>query len=128
MAFRISERTVLELGAELISSDQVAVYELVKNAIDAKSDGGVEIVFSIAFSDSNFVEVLEELNAGDTSLTLETIKTKILTVVEPSTPPDLIQQLTIRLDACRTVQDLRDRFQISTPERIRLRFGIPVWA
>lgn len=35
MAFRIQARTILQLGAELISSDAVAFYELIKNAFDA---------------------------------------------------------------------------------------------
>jgi hypothetical protein len=37
MSFRILARTILELGAELISSDGVALYELIKNGIDAGS-------------------------------------------------------------------------------------------
>jgi signal transduction histidine kinase len=39
MAFKITARTILHLGAELISSDAVALYELVKNAFDAGSEG-----------------------------------------------------------------------------------------
>ena len=35
--FKVSARTVLELGAELISSDIIAFYELVKDAFDAGS-------------------------------------------------------------------------------------------
>lgn len=35
--FRVSARTILQLGAELISSDAVAFYELIKNAFDARS-------------------------------------------------------------------------------------------
>lgn len=35
--FRVTARTVLQLGAELISSDAVAFYELIKNAFDAGS-------------------------------------------------------------------------------------------
>ena len=37
MSFRITARTLLQLGAELISSDAVAFFELVKNAFDAGS-------------------------------------------------------------------------------------------
>lgn len=37
MSFRVAARTVLQLGAELISSDAVAFFELVKNAFDAGS-------------------------------------------------------------------------------------------
>ncbi len=36
--FAISARTILQLGGELISSDGVAFYELIKNAVDAGSD------------------------------------------------------------------------------------------
>lgn len=35
--FRVSARTILQLGAELISSDAIAFYELIKNAVDAGS-------------------------------------------------------------------------------------------
>ena len=38
MTFRVSARTLLHLGAELISSDSVALFELVKNAFDAGSE------------------------------------------------------------------------------------------
>ena len=37
MSFKFAARTILELGKELISSDEVALYELIKNAIDAGS-------------------------------------------------------------------------------------------
>lgn len=37
MSFRVTARTILQLGAELISSDAVAFFELVKNAFDAGS-------------------------------------------------------------------------------------------
>ncbi len=37
MAFRITARTILHLGSELISSDAIAFYELIKNAFDAQS-------------------------------------------------------------------------------------------
>ncbi|MER9977746.1 ATP-binding protein [Mesorhizobium sp. M0085] len=46
MAFKVAARAVLELGAELISSDEIAIYELVKNAFDAQSPT-VEVIFKI---------------------------------------------------------------------------------
>jgi signal transduction histidine kinase len=36
-SFRVNARTLLQLGAELISSDGIAFYELIKNAFDARS-------------------------------------------------------------------------------------------
>lgn len=37
MSFKVTARTILQLGAELISSDAIAFYELIKNAFDARS-------------------------------------------------------------------------------------------
>src|SRR5712692_8757770 len=37
MPFEVKARILLELGAELISSDPIALYELIKNSIDAGS-------------------------------------------------------------------------------------------
>ncbi|WP_407496316.1 ATP-binding protein [Pseudooceanicola sp. MF1-13] len=45
--FKVTARTVLELGSELISSDPIAFYELIKNGIDAGSKDGVTILFDI---------------------------------------------------------------------------------
>jgi signal transduction histidine kinase len=53
MAFKFAARTLLELGKELISSDEVAIYELIKNSIDAKSPV-VEIDFNICLLKSDF--------------------------------------------------------------------------
>ena len=39
MSFKVQARTLLQLGAELISSDAVALFELIKNAFDAGSPG-----------------------------------------------------------------------------------------
>ena len=43
MSFKITARTLLHLGAELISTDSIALFELVKNAFDARSENGVSI-------------------------------------------------------------------------------------
>lgn len=48
MNFRVSARAVLELGSELISSDIIAFYELIKNAFDAGSKSGADIRFRVA--------------------------------------------------------------------------------
>ena len=37
MSFRVTARTILHLGSELISSDGIAFYELIKNALDARA-------------------------------------------------------------------------------------------
>lgn len=60
MAFEFKARVLLELGAELISSDAVALFELVKNALDAKS-ASVEIEILIGMQHSAYVQLLELL-------------------------------------------------------------------
>ena len=40
MAFKVAARTILQLGSELISSDSIAFYELIKNGFDAGSNRG----------------------------------------------------------------------------------------
>ena len=62
MSFRISARTIFHLGSELISSDGVAFYELIKNSIDAGSRTvSIRIVSRIQFTD--YDSILRELGA-----------------------------------------------------------------
>jgi signal transduction histidine kinase len=60
MGFKFAARTLLELGKELISSDEVALYELIKNSIDARSEV-VVIVFNICMLRSHFDEAIDAL-------------------------------------------------------------------
>lgn len=51
MTFNVKARVLLELGAELISSDGIALYELIKNSVDAGSEN-VEIRVNVALAAS----------------------------------------------------------------------------
>lgn len=52
MSFRVSARTILQLGAELVSSDAVSFYELIKNAFDAKSpDVRIDVDIALPWDD-----------------------------------------------------------------------------
>lgn len=82
MAFRVSARMILELGAELISSDAVALYELIKNAIDAGSPD-VRISVQVVLRRSFFTEAVEALEEGDE---VEPIREKLLNNLEPNAP------------------------------------------
>ena len=55
--FRITARTVLELGSELISSDIIAFYELIKNGFDAKTKAGVDVKFDIVLTRRAFLRL-----------------------------------------------------------------------
>ncbi len=55
--FKITARTVLELGSELISSDIIAFYELIKNGFDAGTTDGVDIRFNIVIRRNAYLEL-----------------------------------------------------------------------
>jgi signal transduction histidine kinase len=71
--FKFAARTLLELGKELISSDEVALYELIKNGIDAGSPR-IEIVVEIVMTHTSYVTALDAL---DEETPPETVLTKV---------------------------------------------------
>ena len=60
--FKVSARTVLELGAELISSDIIAFYELAKNAFDAGSRSGAEIRFQVVLRRNSYLRLRAQID------------------------------------------------------------------
>lgn len=67
MSFTFEARTLLELGKELISTDEVALYELIKNAIDAKSPR-VELVVTIQLTHTAYRNAIRDLANPNVSL------------------------------------------------------------
>ena len=56
MGFRVTARTVLHLGSELISSDGIALYELIKNALDAQSpEVRIDVVCRMDFGAVDYI-------------------------------------------------------------------------
>ena len=80
--FKICARTVLELGAELISSDVIAFYELIKNAFDAKSPTGAEIRFEIVLRRNDYLKYRQR--AMDGSDDIELLKAGVENAMDPS--------------------------------------------
>ena len=66
--FKVTARTVLELGSELISSDIIAFYELIKNGFDAETKDGVEIRFDIVLSLRSFSSLRNRSNEKEVPL------------------------------------------------------------
>lgn len=60
MSFKFSARAILELGKELISTDEVALFELIKNSVDAASPR-VEIIVSIQMLFSDYTEAISKV-------------------------------------------------------------------
>ena len=111
MTFKVAARTVLELGAELISSDAVAIYELVKNAIDARSKDGVRIEFCITLRHSDYVDIraqAEELQShgpvGDREreavlARLDELRTAVVDRLLPDAPVDARNAVASAIDS-----------------------------
>ena len=88
--FKICARTVLELGAELISSDVIAFYELIKNAFDAKSSTGAEIRFEIILRRNDYLKFRQR--AVDGLVDIERLKSDIEKSLDQSAPKDSLNR------------------------------------
>ena len=67
MSFSFEARTLLELGKELISTDEVALYELIKNAVDAGSPK-VEIDIRSRLAHTDYREAVRQLRESGKAL------------------------------------------------------------
>lgn len=54
----------MELGSELISSDIIAFYELIKNGFDAGTSNGVEVKFDIVLPRHTYLRLRQAIAAG----------------------------------------------------------------
>jgi signal transduction histidine kinase len=106
MSFQITARTILHLGAELISSDAVALYELIKNTIDANSPKGVDVQVLIVIRESDFASVLAAAEAEDSELTLEDVKNELLGHVLPNAPELLREKFEAAVSEARSLETL----------------------
>ena len=101
--FKVTARTILELGSELISSDIIAFYELIKNGFDAGSDRGVEISFSIVLSLRAFKEHRHNVARG--AADFSTLKSRILQSLNKEAE-ELFDSAVEHLDDARSNDDL----------------------
>jgi len=107
--FTITARTVLELGSELISSDIIAFYELIKNGFDAKTTDGVEIRFSIILRRNAYLALRtrtekanEAKNAGKMAEAVETIVAHALGQLTSNAAIHLLQRAQALLQKATT--------------------------
>jgi len=73
MSFRVMARTVIQLGAELISSDGIAFYELIKNAFDAGSprvdiDVLIRLPYDAYISHVHFVQAEQKVRRSSSEV------------------------------------------------------------
>ena len=103
--FRISARTVLELGSELISSDIIAFYELIKNGFDARTKNGVEIRFDIVLRRNAYLTLRKRVN--NNAINLSILKQEILGSIVPNAREHL------RIEFERLISRARDHGSLS---------------
>lgn len=103
MAFKINARTLLELGAELIGSDAVAIYELVKNAVDAGSPV-VGITVQSVFPYSSFRQALELVDSGTP---IAQVRERVERWIQEDAPREASKELLDGLDAGTDVDAFR---------------------
>lgn len=110
MAFQITARTILHLGADLISSDAVALYELIKNAIDAKSKSGVTVSVDISIPLSDYEAVLASIESERLSdKALSELKTDMVGRILPTAPIELRTAFERAISEAKTVSEFRNR-------------------
>jgi signal transduction histidine kinase len=97
--FKICARTVLELGAELISSDVIAFYELIKNAFDAQSPNGAEIHFEIVLRRNQYLKFRQR--AENASVDISALKTDIEHTLDGSAPEASLARFRKSIQAAR---------------------------
>ena len=118
MSFRVAARTLLHLGAELISSDGVAFYELIKNGLDAGSRTvRVDVVITLpqpTYRDvRNKVDHLShEEGRGDSSpldVSLESVRKQACQGIDPTAAT--ASEALRRLSNATTWEQLRDALE-----------------
>ncbi len=112
MSFKFAARTLLELGKELISSDEVAINELVKNAIDAGSPR-VHCIFSILLTHRHYQQAIDSLNDGKSvTWVFERIERNIIPSAHENSKNEFIDDLRGSLNSKKAFeQTLRSAYE-----------------
>ncbi len=116
MSFRVTARTLLHLGAELISSDAVALFELVKNAFDAGSPRvKVEVIVRIPHQEiSELIRCIPHTNeniGASSGKSLETLRRSSLNAIDPTSPNS--KELRRSIEQAADLKELREVFRAS---------------
>ncbi|EMI4515738.1 sensor histidine kinase [Vibrio parahaemolyticus] len=78
--FQVLARTLVHLGSELITSDSIAIYELIKNAIDARSPD-VKVIFTINF-EQNLLNTLHQKWLENRNDWRESVERDLIDIIE----------------------------------------------
>ena len=102
--FKITARTILELGSELISSDIIAFYELIKNGFDARTKTGVEIRFDVPLSRNSYLKLADTMR-GD----LASIKKAVISTLDTSASTSALNGFITTIESASNQKDLLER-------------------
>lgn len=86
MGFKIAARTLLELGKELISSDEVAIYEIIKNSVDARASK-IKVSANIVLAHADYQRAIDDVSDG---VRTESIYGRISEKILPDGPSDAV--------------------------------------
>lgn len=92
MSFKFKARVLLELGAELISSDSVALYELIKNSLDAGSES-VDVEVVVGMQPSAFRSIAAAWSKAGRRWDVDTFIEEVKESLEPSSDEKTRSQL-----------------------------------
>lgn len=104
--FRITARTVLELGSELISSDIIAFYELIKNGFDAGTKSGVDLRFDIPLPRHSYLQLRAKI---DEEKDLDAVKEAMIDALLTNASETAIQGFRTAIEGARTPAGLLRR-------------------
>ena len=102
--FKVCARTVLELGSELISSDVIAFYELIKNAFDAGSPIGAEIRFEITLRRNDYLKF--RYRATDSAAEINQLKSDIENALDASASQDSLKRFRKAVQTAKSNEEL----------------------
>jgi signal transduction histidine kinase len=115
--FKVNARTVLELGSELISSDIIAFYELIKNAFDAKSRTGADVNFWIILRRNSYLQIRERATEAAKEGVSKTVRTEqlselialVLSKLDAGAGSDRVSAFSENLSSATSLQDFVER-------------------
>lgn len=115
---------MLELGSELISSDIIAFYELIKNAFDAGSRTGADVQFRIAMRKNDYLRIrdkaqsLSEEKASKAYRTeqLQDLIKRVDAHLDPSVGSDVVAKFSATVGASENLNDFVHRLDASYDE------------
>ena len=107
---------MLELGSELISSDIIAFYELIKNAFDAGSRTGADVRFQVAMRRNDYLRIRDRAQSLGQQKSSKSERTdqladligQVATKLDPSAGSETVAKFNAVVEEVRRSERLRE--------------------